>query len=347
MRKNTDHIKTIIEAITIQPDRKLLHLQKEFNAYSGYGEQETISNDMLLHNLQSLIYTTYYCRGEEGTAHMTVHDATDLKDEDGRRDAFRAELREANTSSEGWDHGWDVETINSAPPYHARKGNHTRQLYPGEFIKEFYSHHDPRQSERVKIWMRRASDDAADAFYYAFGNSLAEDDNQVLIRFYFNIIPQGAGALMKSITTSFNHYFIPFQYKCLNDPDLYTRRDAAVLYINRRYTTIAFSILSGLYSSLHHYFKAGTPLFTKKIANGFAFAENPVNPQESFGTSRARLIASSIVRAFNDNIPPDEWAEVVMRRIEETGYSLENFHLNPGSHFPYHFHDLTTYQYAS
>lgn len=342
-QKNIDQIKRIIEAIEIQPDRKLFYLHQEFNAYGNYGSAEPVSNDMLQQNLQALIYANFYCRGE---GHLNNSNDLEVASDESRRKEFTNALREANASEDRWDYGWQIESPDASGAFHGRKGNHVRQIYPGEFIREYFSRKSPQKHEPVRIWIRRESDEPSDSFYYAFGNTLTEDDHLMLVRFYFNVLPEGAAFLLKSITSSFNYYLIPFQFKCLNDPVLYSRSDTAVLYLNKRYITLAFSILAEMYHRLRPYFQSFVPMFTKKIADGFGFAENPSDPGESFGTNRSRIIANSIVRAFNDQIRRDQWLDSVTKAIEASGYSLDDFHLNPGSHFPYHFHHLNSYEYA-
>jgi hypothetical protein len=176
-----------------------------------------------------------------------------------------------------------------------------------------------------------------DIFYFVFGETLTENQPGWVVRFYFNIHPKGSPHLIAALCRAFNRYGIPFEFKCLNRPDLYTRTDAAVLYLDNRYYTIGLALLGGIYRELQAYFQAACPLFTRKIAPGFGFAENPLNPQESFGTSRSRLIARSLAAAFNEGLDKQLWKESVLSAIGRDGYELQTFYLNPGSHYSYHF----------
>jgi hypothetical protein len=341
-QKNIDPIRAIIDAIDIQPDRKLFHFGKELNVY---GETPSVSNDMLQYNLQTLIYGHYYCRGEYSSYPEERKEVS--PSDDSIRQNFVTQLQTANTSVSCWDYGWTVESSHSPGTFQGRKGNHMRILNPGEFIKDQFYHGALQPGELVRIWLPKESDGSSDSFYFAYGNCVTEDDHESLIRFYFNLVPEGAALLVNLITTTFNRYHIPFQFKCLNDPALYSRSDTAVLYLNKRYVSLCYPLLKGIHENLQPYFRRLTPLFTRRIDDGFAFAESPRHPGESFGTNRSRLIAAGIVHAFNEQSPKDQWVRCVTETIETNGYSLDHFHLNPGSRYPYPFEEQKTYRYAS
>jgi hypothetical protein len=135
-------------------------------------------------------------------------------------------------------------------------------------------------------------------FYFAFGETVTEpSDEYGLIRFYWNINHQGAVRLIELCTRELNRFLVPFRIKCLTSCSQYTRLDAAVLYLNKRYYRIARELLTGVHEDLAGFLGPETPLFTKRLAPGLALAEDPGNG-ESFGTDRCRILAEAIWSAY-------------------------------------------------
>lgn len=328
--QNIQIIGNILNAIEIGKDRRLYFEGKEYNSF-GDGE---ISNEMLSHNLQQLIYKEFYMADRERSNGKEVGPHNDPPTPP---DDFLQRLRTANSSRERWDRGWMVDSIDMNGSLHVKKGNFSRHAYSGEFIKESFAHRSTEKNDSLKLLVRNEHWEKDDVFYFVFGETLAEDQYEWLARFYFNLAPEGSPPLIRAICRGFNRYFIPFQFKCLNHPHLYSRTDAAVLYFDRRYFTIGYEILSGIYRALARQFRSACPLFTLRIAPGFAFAENPPDPAESFGSSRSRLIARAVVAAFNEARDKQTWIQAVSGTIRQNGYDLNSFYLNPGSHYPYHF----------
>ena len=325
--ENKNNIHRIVEAVEIDADRRLFHREVPFSLY----EPGHVSTEMLLSNLQHLIYTRFYSANEAGhtmpAGHREASAATD--------DVFIERLREANSAGEHWDHRWFVTGIGPQGSLHVAKGNYSRIAYSGEFIKEDFSQRHPQVNDRVKLLVRKEYFDEQQSFYFVFGQSMAEAEQEWLCRFYFNIAPEGAAGLVAAVGEKFNRYGIPYSLKCLSRPEYYTRTDAAVLYLEVRYFTIGMQLLRSIYGDLGRYIGDGCPLFTKKLAPGFAFAEEPYSPGESFGTSRCGLIARSILKVYDQGMHKAHWPEAVATLIENEGFRLAAFYLNPDSHYPY------------
>lgn len=136
-------------------------------------------------------------------------------------------------------------------------------------------------------------------FYYNFSNVTFEL-NKEITRIYWNITSEGASKLINIITKKLNYYTIPFLFKCLNHPDLYFRRDAAVLYIEDENLKIIDFLLPEICYEMKNYLEDDVPLFSYKYSKGVGLAQSP-NNQESFGMNRVSILAESLLNNVNLN----------------------------------------------
>ena len=99
----------------------------------------------------------------------------------------------------------------------------------------------------------------------------------------------------------------------------------------------AAELLAEIYCSVRPLLDASTPLFSKRLAEGLAFAENP-KTGESFGMHRCRLVAEAICNAHARGV---EGAEARLSEVKAVfaaaGLSLERPFLNAGSVDRYEF----------
>jgi HopA1 effector protein family len=165
----------------------------------------------------------------------------------------------------------------------------------------------------------------------SFDRSLIPADGQI-VRFYFNISPDGAIALMKALTVELNQANVPFNFKVLYNPADYNRYDPCVLYIQRGYYRIVHLILERIYSQQREYFRSAIPLFTKQIAPGLAIAEEPdrkFGEAESFGLNRCQIVANALIQANNQDDPtPETKLAAIVQNFGKMGINLEYPFLN-------------------
>lgn len=165
----------------------------------------------------------------------------------------------------------------------------------------------------------------------SFNRSLAPADSQI-VRFYFNISPDGAVALMKALTVELNQANVPFNFKVLYNPTDYNRYDPCVLYIQRGYYQIVHLILEKAYPQQQEYFRSAIPLFTKQIAPGLAIAEEPdrkFGEAESFGSNRCQIVAHALIQANNQEDPtPETKLAAIVQNFGRMGIDLEYPFLN-------------------
>jgi hypothetical protein len=253
---------------------------------------------------------------------------------DGRGSVALADaLEAANSCRASWDEGWTIDQMLSQGRILARKGGVARAFLPGEYLTYRGIGSGPKAGARVSIFLAQGSAELQTGFYYAFGATVSEfEESERVVRFFWNITRDGAPRLMESITQSFNRFQIPFRFKCASRASDYPRRDAAVLYLHPRYYSIAALAVEAVHAQLLPWLNPGTPLFTKRLADGLALAEDP---GESFGENRSKILAAAMAATRGKSL--DERRAEVRRQFEQRGLSLDQPWLNAGSTDSYEF----------
>lgn len=330
-------LQQIVQAIDISPQRTVLLHGKPFGGEFSNPYVQQASQKMLFQSLENVVYTVFYSKNKQvfnsGVSYPDVQ----------KSQVFVQALSRANSSQERFDTGWTIEQVDLQRQVIAQKGSLKRSVYPGEFLNESGFHQMPVANGAIRLIARREHKDGHTGFYYVFGSTLGEDNYDQFVRIYFNLQAEGAAKLVEVITRQLNEYQVPFQFKCLNDPALYTRCDTAVLYFEKRYSDMVFYMLPHIYAQVKNSLNEETPLFTRRLAKGVAFAESPLKQDESFGTHCSKMIAQGLLQALQKNLGkqawPDEIAETIRRRH---GYTdLETLYRNPGSKYPYSFPQLS------
>jgi hypothetical protein len=272
--------------------------------------------------LQQLFYDFCYCR-RFGTV------PADPPAPQAPGTAVIEALSAANASREHWDAGWRLMQTLPSGQIVAVKGAMTRMAWPGEFHGHGPPGMQPSPGTEISLFAPRESRTAQPAFYFAFGEALADQqDDFGIVRFYWNVTVDGAAALVGAITRALNRFAIPFRFKCLQLPELFDRSDAAVLYIAKRHYHLVASLLPEVHRAVRGELKAATPLFSKPIADGLGLAEDP-RSGESFGMSRCRLLAEAVCRAHEHGLDsPQSRLDEVERGFAKAGISLDRPYLN-------------------
>ncbi|MFN8290240.1 MAG: T3SS effector HopA1 family protein [Chitinophagaceae bacterium] len=333
---NTTYITGILEAIDISPQRVLTHHGKPYGQPLSNAYIQQPSTRMLFQSLEGLLYAVYYSRNNISQEQMQTPPSYPELEQSLRR------LSASNRSTEGFDEGWTIENIDLQGQIMARKGNLKRQVFAGEFISTSMFHQRPLLHAGIKLISRREHKDPGAGFYYVFSNTAGEDNPGQLVRIYFNIKPEGAPVLIEQCTTILNELQVPFSFKCLQHPFYYTRCDTAVLYFDKRYSPVVFEALKEIHASVRSYLQPDCPAFTRVLAPGVAFAENPLKAEESFGTHCSKMIAQGIMNAYTKGLPRQEWLNEIRITIEQKHKyaSMDLLYLNPETNYPYSFPEL-------
>jgi len=282
------------------------------------------ARDYLLFSLQSHLYNNFYCQGSAVTPRQETRELLSVG-----TIPFVQDLSVVNSGGGYWNEGWEVRAI----------GNGTIAVR-GEDLDLWVRAEDclapPGASivlgMQLSLRFPKEFLGIAPGFYMALSNkAFSRNDPQPLVRLYWNLGAEGAVHFMRSVTSMLNRVDIPFKLKVLNDLSRFTRCDAVVLYIRKSdYSTVS-EMLGGIYPEVAKHLRQRIPVFTKLLAVGVGFAEDP-GQGESFGQQSCRLLAEGMIRAYEQGKKSvEERLQVVLDYFTEHGISPEKPFLNPGS----------------
>lgn len=293
------------------------------------GLDRQLKTNMLNHLTQSL-YSTFYISGNSKSS--VVNPVRKLPSSEDIL-TYNNKLSQANKSVEWLDPYWQVYHVGTEGNIFVKKDHRTRQLVPNSYQLDAQSQGTVNINSFVHVKVSRESRSEQPGFYHAFSNQLFPQQVN-LTRVYFNIKSSGSEALITQISTLFNRYNIPFQFKCANHPDLYERVDAAVLYLAQPNVRMAFFLLNRICKPLKKYFRKKVPLFTLKLKEGLSFAEDPGLGQ-SFGMNRCHLLANAILSAHDAQIKENRRGNHVCDYLKKHGLKVKRFYRRPHSHYIY------------
>ncbi len=236
--------------------------------------------------LTSLIYHFAYARAHTASPQDIVRNAGEALGNIEPDTDFLAVLSAANRSRERWDPLWRVYQIGPGGLLSIEKRSTYRQATPGLYTFTDAPGRGPAVGDTVAIHAPKESSTVQPGFYFAFGETVASDfDDVQLARFYFNLAPGEVPGLLEWISTDLNRYRIPYRFKCLLQPALYDRRDPVVLYVAKRFVPAFLRLGGARKNSLEEKLRDGIPLFTKRMLRGLGAADEP-GGGSSFGQSR-------------------------------------------------------------
>ncbi len=282
-------LRPIAEALVVHSDTRYTFAGREVDL-AAPGRMATPPlqphPDPLVESLLSLLYQHAYCHEFRGT----LAEPGPVEEDDG---SLAQALTSANAGVDRVDRGWQIEATLPSGRVVARKGAISHTFFPGEFVVPDLRGQAASAGAPLQAMLSPGSWAAQPGFYMAFGDAVADDlDERRLVRFYWNAGAEAAPAVLGEITSVFNRFEIPFRLKCPSHPAAYTRRDALVLYLGRRYAHVGIELAARVWSAIRDRLREGAPLFTRPLARGLAFAEDP-GGGESFGTQRIRLLAEA------------------------------------------------------
>jgi HopA1 effector protein family len=319
LKNNANIIAQIIEEIQISPARQIIFRGEALVESYTFLPTDAIKPEYLIKTISDLIYQKYY--------------TSESSDKPLKINQFVQKLKIANASKPYWSKQWKVVNVNSDGSVIVDKNELRKLAKSGEYLKEIPIK-NLQQGDFVKLFVPTELLTKEDGFFHVYSKEISDDFNEAMIRFYFNVSPEGAIKLVELLSKKLT---IPFHFKCLKKSASYTRADAGVLYFDKRYFFEIYPILQTIFTEISPFLKSETPLFSYRIANGIGFAENPPEETESFGTTRSKLIAEAIVKAFWEEIPTEKRLEKLKELIESVGFDFEKLYLNPNSRFPYQF----------
>ncbi len=255
--------------------------------------------------LRSFLYTLYF-KGAIDLKHELTTTSDALMQQIPENDAsegpnqiFLSQLQDANGGKGYFDPGWEILRLESNGRLAVYKDQLTLHVLPDWHLPPLSQSADVGDT----VAIRMPHNFIEPGFYVAIGNAglsrLKSQDSDQLIEVYFNFSPEGAIAILKSLSQHFNQLEIPFLFKILYNPSFYKRWDSGILRLERsQYLAIAIH-LKEIYTQQQSQFKDQVPLFTKRLAPGLGLAEVPIQTgsAEDFGRDRYQLVANGLLAA--------------------------------------------------
>lgn len=341
MNAYIDQLRTAIQAITISSPTNFAWFgdaPSSLTPAMRRGMTPQIARSYLLVSLQGLLYERFYCQGVATpmARNKTMPQTTD-------NTPFVEKLSAANQGTGCWEPGWMVLAIDEGYTLVRRCNGLMLWVLPQEFM----SIHDAPIVSGTMGAVRYPKELRAisPGFYMALGDlPLVCDEQQPLIRFYWNVRESGAVPFMRMMTTMLNQARVPFRLKLLADPKCFDRCDTGVVYVRKCDYAASVRIFEKLYPQLFPHLRQGIPALTKPLASGLGLAESP-NASESFGRQRCRVLADGLIRAYEQGEHTIEGRlGIVLEHFAAEGISIDAPFLNAESIDRYVFHPQPTIQ---
>jgi hypothetical protein len=249
---------------------------------------------------------------------------------------FYNRLHESNSGTGYFDPGWYVLKEESDGNLAVTKGSFRLHI-------ERDRHLQPSDQAAVvgdSVAIRMPKNRVQNGFYMAVGNVGANrfdlsEGHSVTVRVYFNLTPEGAVAVMGSLTRQLNKKAIPFSFKVLYNPGDYERYDSGVLYFDKSDYEAVRQVLQAVYGEARSHFKSDVPLFTMQLAPGLGLAEEPDSKfadLESFGMNRCQIVANGLLEALHQgDDSPEGRMNAITQHFCRLGIDLQRPHLNANS----------------
>ena len=327
-----DELVPVLQSVNITSPMSFTFREEPCTVFMGPtpvipGYNHPLPDNPLVRDIQARLYSNCYAQRLGDPAVNGSSSPAAMPDP-----SFVQHLSSGNQSQSHWDAGWTIYGLGANGQIFIQKGERQRSANPGEFIMSGPPGMSPMVGAVVSILVQREANGMQPGMYFAFSDTLSDVwDEFALLRYYFHSTAEAAPDLMRYLTSSLNKYEVPFRLKGLVDPATYTRTDAVVLYVAKRYFHITARIILSLPSSVDAGLRESVPLFSKKMRRGVGLAEEP-NTGESFGMHRCRLTAEGMVDAwYSGNQTAAGRMQAIGSRFALNNLNLEKPYLNPGS----------------
>lgn len=305
-----------------------------------------LQNKYLSLQLQSFLYGIYYngfmqavLAIDASSPALALHQNLENNTFLGLDLEFYDHLHKSNSGEGYFAPGWSVLRQESDGSLAVTKGGLTLHIERDRHLQS--SEQSAAIDDSVAIKMPRNL--VQNGFYMAVSNA-GPDTHPHTVRVYFNLSPEGAVAVMATLTRQLNEIKIPFTFKVLYNPSDYERHDSGVLYFERSNYEVVRQVLTSVYAEARSHFRTEVPLFTKLLAPGLGLAEEPdfkFATQESFGMNRCQIVANGLLeaRATGDESPDSRMA-FIHKHFSLVGIDWQCAYLNANSEDIYRTLDL-------
>jgi hypothetical protein len=285
------------------------------NNWTGNGHLAELSAE-----LAANLYWLLYCKN-----HNLPNGSTTLGT---NNESFLEELSNANSGTGHWESGWALDSRSDRAQIVVSKYGLRFLVGPSQVRV------DDQVPRYCRIRVPKELRYLSPGYYLAIGNSEEDwvDPKDAVgdLRVYWHLQASVAAKFVHTATVALNDGGIPFRLKVLSDSRAYQRADAGVLYVSRRLEKRVQEVLAKIYGSVHYGLRDEIPLFTKQLAGGVAWADDPLNGQ-SFGQHISKLAAEGLVEAFIHGHAPRLNSEYIAASFARDGKSASEPYLSkPG-----------------
>lgn len=239
-------------------------------------------------------------------------------------------LSAANHGRDRWEEGWVVVDGVAGGMITATRDELTTNLLPSQYV---VPPGGAAPGTSLTALIVREATNWQEGFYYTLSEVPIDiRDESRMMRIYWNVSEAGAAPLVSAVSEVLNAFRVPFRFKVLNRRGVFGRADAAVIFAARRWFAPIAELLPRIVDRVKEHLGEATPLMARRLFAGVSAAEDPGSVGDSFGTHRARLLATAI---WNTYTRGSQDAGLRMQALEElfrtNGLRLDSPHLNPGS----------------
>jgi len=318
-----DEIRHIVDAIQVLSSTAFLFAGERVDAEEKAWSAATSQNLPIVTRLQQHLYQHCYCNAFGSTLHQAPPATVTSED-------FLAQLSQANMSRSRWDSNWKVTRVETTGQVWAEKSGVARIVQPGEFVNYSGAGTPVRPGNQISVYVFKESTTLQPGCYFAFGETVISSDSLDIFRLYWDIDEVGVLQLLRSLSRDLNRFQVPFQCKSPVWPQGYMRRDAAVLYLKKRFYPVVRELADRWLRECSAHLRGGVPLFTLRLAPGLGLGEDP-ETGESFGMNRCRHVAEAIWNAHTQGISESQRPHAVKEHFRQHGLDFDRPWLNPGS----------------
>jgi lantibiotic biosynthesis protein len=246
--------------------------------------------------------------------------------------ALIAALSKANTGRGAWEPGWTIRRVVDDGGIVAAREGVDFWVDPGGFR---LVDGPVREGGWCRVRVPKELREMASGFYMAVGDGGSDawgdaDTAGPRLRYYWHLEPAAAVPFVAAATSRLAAAGVPYRLKVPDDPGLYHRADAGLIFLPARHRSAARKAIAEIYSAIAPLLRADVPLFTRRLADGLGLADDP-GGSRSFGQHRCHLIARSLwdsfVRGEHDR---DSRAAALASAFRRDGLDPLRPHLGPG-----------------
>lgn len=268
------------------------------------------------------LYTRYYLHHGRPPAPAAGTRPHDRRPAFAREDAaFGHRIRAAVGGRYRWEDGWRVlRRIDGGVTLVAR--NHLVLHVRDKELRQ--------DGDRTAIRFPADHPYASPGYFVVTGTAGAQPAGPT-VRVYLNLRADPAPTVFGAIVALLDVAGLRYSAKLLNDPQAYTRPDAAVVYVPRADLPVARAVVLAHRNSEPAAFGSAEPAFTARLAPGIGLADEPVptgGTPVSFGQHRCGILARGLLAAGAGAAPAERRA-AMDAELRRAGVDPARPHLNP------------------